>query len=524
MSYSNSVSELFNSTTNSFENNFLSFWDKENNFISTSSLDPLISANLENVSVLQGQMSSVETSISNLSTEVQTDNLTINNTATNNGSFTNNSSFSNNGTFTNNATFQCNKAGAGLFFVADAGSGSIYTTIPTTQLAGFGTLNLSNTNNDRVNLNVDNSGNLQTDKAINLNSNALTNCSITNCSSITLNNTTAQCFKNLSNIWYVSINGSNTTGQGTQLNPYATIQYCIQQIEANYNGTHQYIQLSGGCFTENITFTYPRISINGVSGFGSLSDTGSCISGTITLNIINGNTDMNNNNVEISNLLVNGKITNTSSVAHRLNIQNCYLYGNDQVLNINTSGDYRFNMNFVRLSNETTSATNELVYIQGSGMSNITNCIFTQKGKGNVLKFNGGTRIDTFSNNLLMSDSSDTAPKAILSIVSSNRFTIANSAFVYTSLTLKSPSSPNFSTGILYETPTNAGAVLVLLNNFFSLTGTGVSSGHCVNSVNSGGCVVLYGGNISGNSPAGSMASGIVGTNNVSKFAMTNVS
>lgn len=62
--YTGEIAQLFNNSN--LNNQFLSFWDNENNFISTSSLDPSIASNLENIAVMQGQITTMQANITAL--------------------------------------------------------------------------------------------------------------------------------------------------------------------------------------------------------------------------------------------------------------------------------------------------------------------------------------------------------------------------------------------------------------------------------------------------------------------------
>ena len=319
--------------------------------------------------------------------------------------------------------------------------------------------------------------------------------------------------------YYVSKSGSNT-GLGSILSPFLTIQKAIDVISVFTDGLPKVINILQGDYVENITISKSRISFVGTNP-SAKADLGCSITGTITINCTMDNTDLHNNNIFFNNMLIDGSITNTSTTQNRLSLANCYIYGNSQLVHMNNSVDYRFFANNCNFVNESTVSTDEMLLFNGSGMSSLTNCQFTQKALGNVIHFNDSSRIDIFANNYLTNSNSSLNVQAILKLSSNTTKAIGNSAFIYSSSSIKSTVSPNFSCGILMNTPASSNSVLSLINNIFSLAGCTGQGAFAVNQVNANSSIILFGGNISTSSNLGITASAIVGTLNVSKFSTT---
>jgi hypothetical protein len=355
------------------------------------------------------------------------------------------------------------------------------------------------------------------------------NCNPANNSLISSTNATLSGFASINGIvpqyipaqeYWVSKSGLDTN-IGSILNPFLTIGKALEVVETFTDGLPRVINVLQGSYTQDLTITKSRVSILGQNPSGNRADTGCSINGTLLIACTGDNTDMNNNNIYISNLQINGSITNTSSTKNRLSLANCYIYGNSQLIYMNNSNDYRFFMNNCTLSNESTIATNEMLLFSGSGMVSITNCQLTQKGLGNVVHFNGSSRVDTFAQNILTSDSTSVDAQAILKITSSNTKAIGNCAFIYSSSSPKSTVTPKFSCGILMNTPSSSYTGLSLWNNVFSLAGTtGTNTDFAVNAVNANSSVIYFGNNAS---VLNTNAHNIVGNLNSTKIPFTSV-
>jgi hypothetical protein len=276
--------------------------------------------------------------------------------------------------------------------------------------------------------------------------------------------------------YFVAKNGSDTN-TGAILSPFLTIQKAIDVCEAFTDNVPRNINIFYGSYSENLTISKSRIAFNGSNMGGSRSDTGCSINGSITINVSSGLSDLNNNNIYFNNLLINGSITDTSSVVHRVAIKNCYLYGNSSVLTFNPSADYRLFVDYCYLNNEDTVSSDALVSCGGSGMVSFTSNQMISKCKGHVVSVT--CRIDAFVLNILTNDNAGADVLAICKLGSSvdnTAYTLGQNAFVYSSTASKSSASPYFSCGILMDTPATKTNFLTIINNTFVMTGLNNSS------------------------------------------------
>jgi hypothetical protein len=315
--------------------------------------------------------------------------------------------------------------------------------------------------------------------------------------------------------YYVSKGGSDS-GLGSVLSPFLTVQHAITLCETFVDGVPRVVHLSSGTFTENLTFTKSRISIVG-EGTSMNPDVGSCIAGTVTINLASGNSDLNNNNIYFSGLLINGYTSDfTFGIVHRVFFTDCYLYSSDYVLftHVANTLNYRVFVDRCTISNSSTTATNPLITFNGAGMISITNSKITSKGGVQIaISLTENVKVDTFANNIITSDSTATNAQPILVIDTAQTVSIASCGFIYSNSAVKSNSVNNCS-GIFMNA--NSGS-LYLIQCFFSLLGL-YAPNHCVK--NSGPGICYFANNIS---PSPALASTIDGTLGTNKIAMIGI-
>jgi hypothetical protein len=271
--------------------------------------------------------------------------------------------------------------------------------------------------------------------------------------------------------YFVAKNGSDTN-PGSILSPFLTIQKAIDVCEAFTDNVPRNINIFYGVYSESLTLSKSRIAFNGSNMGGSRSDTGCSINGSITIDVSSGLSDLNNNNIYFNNLLINGSITDTSSVVHRVAIKDCYLYGESSVLTFNPSADYRLFVDYCYLNNEGNTSNDNLVTCGGSGMVSFTNNQMTSKCRGHVVSIT--CRVDTFVLNVLTNDNTTFQCRAICKLGSTTDntvYTLGQNAFVYSSTNVKSSASPYFSCGILMDTPAAKTNFLTVIGNTFAMNG-----------------------------------------------------
>ena len=320
-----------------------------------------------------------------------------------------------------------------------------------------------------------------------------------------------------SNDYYVSKGGNDTTGKGSLLSPYLTIQKAINVCEALPFGTPKVVHVSSGTYTENLMIMKPRLSITG-DGTSLNPDTGSCIAGNITINLTAGNTDMNNNNIYINGFLIDGLIEDsTALIVHRLFITNCYIYGLIRCLWMHCGGDYRLFVDHCSISNSAIISNVALVECSGIGMVSLSNAKITSKSQVQICVFiHGDVKVDTFAQNILTSDSTDLHASPIMMLNTTATVSIGNCAFIYSKYSVKS--NTYNASGIMMANSGN----LVVIQCFFSLMG--LPAGQMA-IYNIGTGYVFYSNNTSSSSSFqyGASASGISGTIDVTKYELVKV-
>lgn len=122
--------------------------------------------------------------------------------------------------------------------------------------------------------------------------------------------------------FYVSADGSDLTGIGSQLQPYATIQKAITEAELVCSSSNQcVIYVGAGSYTENLTITKGYISIIGETSTAIQSGTYGLI-GDITINKTDNN-DLFQCFVILQGLVIRGSVVDTSTKQHSLTLQDC---------------------------------------------------------------------------------------------------------------------------------------------------------------------------------------------------------
>jgi hypothetical protein len=294
----------------------------------------------------------------------------------------------------------------------------------------------------------------------------------------------------LQNTYYVSPNGSDTTGTGAINNPYQTIQKGIDvaSVLTVSDNVYRYVLVQAGSYNESLTIT-TKINLIGMGNSSYESSVGCSINGSININVGQNGADMFNNCVNISGFLIGSLVSFISTENSILNIENCYLYSDD-----NTSGRaLYFNPSSVnsrlRITNTIINSggsvgLDPLVEITKSSSLTINNVILNAKGLQNVLCFSGTATCDTINNcKIENSVVSDVAPALVrINSTNSGTYTFTNCGFIYSDTTDKS-SSPS-SSGILCDSASGNPRVVILYCSFF-LFGT-TTANYAVQDLNYG--------------------------------------
>jgi hypothetical protein len=222
------------------------------------------------------------------------------------------------------------------------------------------------------------------------------------------------------NMYYVATNGNDTTGDGSYLKPWATIQFAITTIEAipPTTSTQAVINIAPGTYVENLTFTKGYISVISPYNGREYSQTAR-ISGNITVNITDTD-DLYTKQVILQGIQVIGQITDVSTKQHSLHIQDCYLYANDYVVYQNsTAADCRTRLRNCIINSDTGTANPQVEIANGDAYLDQVECSYN--GTGNVLLVSGTGAVYATNCDFTSTSTSTASPGIQVVYISSTR-------------------------------------------------------------------------------------------------------
>lgn len=278
--------------------------------------------------------------------------------------------------------------------------------------------------------------------------------------------------------FYVSGNGNDTTGNGSILSPYLTIQKAITQAELVSSAALVcVINVASGHYNENLTFNKGYIVLN-----GSLqSQTGNevCeITGSISIACVGAN-DVFNRQVTFQGFNITcgagQSVTNTSSSSHTVAFQDCKIFVNSVFYNSTaTSPDARTYVTNCEITS-TNAANVSPVITTNVGLVELERLDLTVGGNAIGLLIGGTSVLNRFSLSTLESTNASATLLPLLSITSSttSAHSLGNVAFAFSSATVKT------NTNAMYI---NSGinTAIIALNCVFTLTGTASSTNNCI--------------------------------------------
>lgn len=326
---------------------------------------------------------------------------------------------------------------------------------------------------------------------LNMNLNNVNNSNVVDCQKI-------ECDYRLENTFYVSPNGSDSTGKGNIESPFASIQKAIDDAEASGSNLYYYIMVMPGNYTENITIT-KKLNLIGMASSPYSASVGCVISGSVTINVGNNGADMFNNAVNISGFLIGSLVSFVSTENSILNIENCYLYSDDnasgRALYFNPScANSRLRLTNTIIVSGGSAGLDPLVEITSVSQVLMNNCYFSAKGLQNVLKLSGTATCDTINTVKFESSNSGANIPAIVEITAtvSATYTFSNCGFIYASATNKSANAA--ASGIYSNSATGNNRIVALYCSFF-LLGTSSALNYAIQDAYHGGAsqmIVLY--------------------------------
>ena len=329
------------------------------------------------------------------------------------------------------------------------------------------------------------------------------------------------------NVYYVSPTGVNSGNEkGSMEYPYQTIQYAISQTEAltAVDNKYRYICVLAGSYNENLTIT-KKVFIRGMGNTPFEASVGCQIGGSITINVDSNGGDMFNNCVSISGFLIGSQVEVTSSANSVFNLDNCYIYTNNDtngrgIYYNPSSTDGRLRITNCLIVSGGTSGLNPLVHVNKAGSVTMYQTVITAKGVQPCLRFSGTATCDNLSMCKFENSSSSASVPALVEITSTNSasHTFNNCSFIYSSATDKSLSM--IASGIFSNASAGQPVVTIMYCTFF-LTGLGIS-GFAVQDAKTGTANQLITYFQNSGAPQG-MARQIRGTTNTNKYAFANV-
>jgi hypothetical protein len=279
---------------------------------------------------------------------------------------------------------------------------------------------------------------------------------------------------------FVSTNGSDTTGNGSSLQPYATITRAIQASDAITPKTGICnINVANGTYNDPIFITGANsgyIQINGQAT--SQNNTfGVVINAGIYIQINDGPSDLINRQVIISGCQLNSVISNTSSLDHTVIIQNCRFYPSADLNGIsiqdfNTATANRCLVDNCEYTNDYPSATPAPCFdFTGNTTISFSKCDIQSPNNADIFSVGGGSYLQRLENCYIESQFiNPTASLVDIASTSPSFHSIALNVFSFRDST--STTAP----AIL----TQNGGTLLVSSNIFDLTGTNPSTGNVI--------------------------------------------
>jgi hypothetical protein len=282
--------------------------------------------------------------------------------------------------------------------------------------------------------------------------------------------------------FYVSKGGSDITGTGSVLNPFATIQAGLTAAEAVSGvvaGVAQIavVNVAPGHYNEDLTFNKGYVVINGVLSTQTTSEVVE-LTGGITISCV-GTNDTFQRIVSFQGMNITcpaGKlVTDNSTASHTVSFQDCKIASDGQFfLGASTAPDQRTYLTNVDI-NQSNSATVADILFFNLGLVEIERADISISGNASAIEVGGTAILSRMSLTTLESGTASTtaAPMLLISSSTTTSHNIGNSTFFYSNAASKALSAS--SNGI--RIASGVSTVMNLLNCYFTMTG-------CTGSVN----------------------------------------
>lgn len=306
------------------------------------------------------------------------------------------------------------------------------------------------------------------------------------------------------NMYFVSKNGNDTTGNGSINNPYLTIQKAITVAETGALpnvAAYATIMIGPGNYTENLTMT------DGYTNLCAYTSDNRAYSvkilGTITIAAAGAN-DLYNRVFSLQGLLVRATganpclIDSTVSTEHSVVAKNCRFIADDRAFYQNAGGNTRNIFTDCYFGHENASAvyTNPLVEMAGASWLECLQCEFyAQNTQCDVLRFSGASYPYKLGLCQFISSSTSATANPLIRYATTNASvgSVGQCSFTFESATAKT------SAGFLFDTGGRVYSALIPVINFiqnaFILNGTSLGGNAIARSGTTTGTPFVLSGN-----------------------------
>lgn len=233
--------------------------------------------------------------------------------------------------------------------------------------------------------------------------------------------------------YYVDGSCGSDSNDGSREYPFRLIQSAINKCESVWDGTAREIKVGFGTYAENLVLSKARIQLTG-SVCSRYANVACGINGTITLNISNA-VDMFNSQVMITGFQIVGSVIDASSSVHTLNIKDCFLYGQENIIQQKTRGaeilangnsftppqyvsvDCRTYLENLTINASNASGTTPLISIE-AGSLEMTSCNITAKSANtNCLQITKNASTTTFTSSNFTNDNTGSTLKPLILVI-----------------------------------------------------------------------------------------------------------
>jgi hypothetical protein len=275
------------------------------------------------------------------------------------------------------------------------------------------------------------------------------------------------------NEFFVSSNGSDTTGNGSANAPYATIQKAITEAETTA-GDNRVVNIMAGVYSENLTISKGSIILTGNIQSNRAIE-GVAVNGKITVNITDVD-NLNNNQIILTGFLLSGQIEDVSTKQHTLIVSGMRIeadsaLGGQAIYVHPTSADQRTFVTQCVISQEATMLATDALVDVSVGRLQLETCELTVRTLSPCINIGGSAVLIRIYETTLESGSTSGSATALITISSTTTtaHNIAQNTFVIASAVAKADTPAIRATSAVSQT-------LVLGQNFFSIAGTSTST------------------------------------------------